>query len=231
MLNVGMSDCGEKNKNYIAYVLRMPDVRVTVLSKKNIEKIEECDGLLLTGGADVSPELYGDWADETVEIDSERDGVEFRLIEEALLKKAPILGICRGLQVLNVYFGGTLVLDLEKYYGRNHRAISDVEDRYHDVELTESSSLMNFIKTKRGKVSSSHHQAADRIGNGLKVVARALDGTVEAIEGTATATEKILAVQWHPERMRHDDPFASGALDVFKLKLSGNNKENTLNGG
>src|SRR5271157_2741708 len=81
MLRIGMSDCGEKDINYEKYLRQVPSSEVAVLSKTNVEEIEKCDGLLLTGGVDVAPELYGDWSDETVRVDSERDGVEFKLID------------------------------------------------------------------------------------------------------------------------------------------------------
>ena len=212
-----MTDCGEKDINYQKYLEHLPDSEVVVLTKRNMEEFENCHGLVLTGGPDVAPELYGDWPDETVHIDSERDGVEYRLIDIALKKEMPILGICRGLQILNVYFGGTLIMDLEKFYKRNHRPISDDEDSYHKVKLVGGSELKNFIKQEDGTVNSSHHQAADRIGSGLKVTGRAEDGTVEALENNES--HGIVAVQWHPERIDFDDPFSRGVLDLFKSKI------------
>ncbi len=214
-----MSDCGEKNDNYERYLQRLPGVEIIILSKNNNAELDECDGLVLTGGEDVCPELYGDWADETVHVDSERDGVEYKLIDAALKKQIPILGICRGLQVLNVYFGGTLIIDLEKYCNRFHKAISDTEDRNHNVKLIGDSRLKNFVKEEVGIVNSSHHQAADRIGGGLRVVARADDGTVEAIESESTSS-RVAAVQWHPERIRFESPFAGGVLKLFGFDIS-----------
>jgi putative glutamine amidotransferase len=225
MLKVGMSDCGEKDINYEKYLKRIHNFEVIVLTKKNIEELEGCDGLVLTGGVDVAPELYGDWPDETVHVDSERDGAEFRMIDIAMKNNIPILGICRGLQMLNVYLGGTLIIDLEKFSKRNHKAISNDEDRFHGIRLVEDSNLRSFINQETGMVNSSHHQAADRIGNGLKVVARADDGTVEAIESNSGTN--IFAVQWHPERMAFDNKFSSGVLDLFNSYIDKNhNLEN-----
>lgn len=215
MHRIGMSDCGEKNDRYREYLLRLPDTEVVVLRRGQENEFGSCDALVLTGGEDVSPELYGDWSDETVHINPERDGTEFRLIENAMNRRVPILGICRGLQVLNVFLGGTLVIDLEKYYGRIHRAISNKEDRVHGVRLVDESHLKEFIGQETGEVSSAHHQAADRIGSGLKVAARAEDGTVEAIEGNDDLPSRIVSVQWHPERMHFDSPFSRGVLDLF----------------
>lgn len=232
MHKIAISDCGKKNDRYRAFFSKLPGAEVIVVGEGTESAIENCDGLVLTGGGDVAPELYGDWPDETVHVDSARDGVEFKLIDLAMKKSLPVLGICRGLQVLNVYFGGTLVLDLEKYYGRKHSAISEDEDRYHGVRLIEGSYLKNFIRQETGKVNSAHHQAADRIGSGLRVAARAEDGTVEAIEGNDDLPSRIVSVQWHPERIQFDDPFARGVLDLFGSCLSNyHDKVNHVHGG
>lgn len=215
MLKIGLSDCGEKNRNYEEYLHHIPDSQVLILGKTGTRHMDECDALVLTGGPDIAPELYGDWADETVHVDSERDGFEYRLLDTALRDKKPVLGICRGLQLLNVYFGGTLILDLEKYSRRLHTAISDTEDRYHEVVLTEGTDLKSHIQANGGVVNSAHHQAAERIGSGLMIAARAIDGTVEAVEGVNHSNDGILAVQWHPERVQFDSPFASGVLSLF----------------
>ncbi len=227
MLKIGISDCGEKNRNYEGYLLHIPESQVVILSEAKGSRLKECDGLVLTGGPDVAPELYGDWADETVQVDSERDGFEYRLLEAALKDKIPVLGICRGLQLLNVYFGGTLILDLEKYSRRLHTAISETEDRYHEVGLTEGSKLKSHIQLNSGTVNSAHHQAAERIGSGLRIAARAFDGTVEAVEGVDHASAGMIAVQWHPERIGFDSPFASGVLSLFSSYVT--NKHNTEN--
>ena len=220
MLRIGMSNSGEKNDRYMDYMTKLPDVKIKVIGEGTESLLESCDGLLLTGGGDVAPELYGDWPDETAHVDSARDGSEFKLIDLATKQRMPILGICRGLQVLNVYFGGTLVLDLEKYYGRKHEALSKNEDRYHGVRLSEGSHLKDFIRQETGEVNSAHHQAADRIGSGLRVAARAEDGTVEAIEGNDDLPSRIVSVQWHPERIQFDNPFSRGVRDLFGSCLS-----------
>lgn len=232
MLRIGMSDCGEKNEKYRLYLMNLSSAEVIVLNENTASDLKGCDALVLTGGKDVAPELYADWPDETVQADSARDGVEFRFIETAVYKRLPILGICRGLQVLNVYFGGSLIIDLEKYYGRNHKAVSKDEDRYHGVRLFESSHLRQFVQQEAGQVNSAHHQAADRIGSGLRVTARADDGTVEAIEGNDDLPSRIISVQWHPERMAFENPFARGVLDLFGSSVSQkHNSENYAYGG
>jgi putative glutamine amidotransferase len=222
MLKIGMSDCGEKDADYKRYLEHLTNCEVVVISKSNVDELNNCNGLVLTGGVDVAPELYGEWPDETVHVDSERDGVEFKMIDIALKRGIPILGICRGLQILNVYFGGTLIIDLLKFHGKDHTAIWDDKDRVHGVSLVDGSILKSFIKQNDGTVNSSHHQAADRIGAGLRVAARAEDGTVEAIEGADIPG--IVAVQWHPERMQFGSPFSSGVLYLFDFYISHNHE-------
>ncbi|MGC8596002.1 MAG: gamma-glutamyl-gamma-aminobutyrate hydrolase family protein [Candidatus Kryptoniota bacterium] len=225
MHRIAVSDCGEKLHHYLKYIQSKDGVDVVVFSYKrgNIRDIDMCDGLVLTGGEDVTPELYGDWPDETVHSNPERDGFEYKLIEKALEKDIPILGICRGLQIVNVYLGGTLILDLEKYQGKNHRKISQFEDRYHGVSFTEGSVLSKFINVRSGEVNSAHHQAADRIGTGLKVTARADDGTVESLESSSPGG-KITLVQWHPERLNMESPFARGVLELFISNIENKKK-------
>ncbi|MCL5268826.1 MAG: gamma-glutamyl-gamma-aminobutyrate hydrolase family protein [Bacteroidetes bacterium] len=229
MPRIGMSDCGEKNVNYERYLKHIPQSEVILLRKGHEEEANSCDALVLTGGADVTPELYGDWADETVHVDSERDGFEYRLLDASLKRQIPVLGICRGLQLLNVYFGGTLIIDLQKYYRRSHEAVSDTEDRYHGVQLADGSALKSSIKQNEGTVNSAHHQAAERIGSGLRIAARADDGTVEAIEGEDDLPSRIISVQWHPERIQFDDPFSLGVLNLFSSYITKkHNMENNL---
>ena len=232
MLRIGMSDCGKRNDRYRDFLMKLPESEVVVLGENSLASLEKCDALVLTGGKDIAPELYADWPDETVQADSARDGVEFGLMETAMKKGLPVLGICRGLQVINVYFGGSLIIDLEKYYDRNHRAVSEDEDRFHGVRLFEGSRLMEFTKLESGQVNSAHHQAADRIGRGLRVAARADDGTVEAIEGNDDLPCRIISVQWHPERIDFQSPFAHGVLDLFGSCISQkHNSENYAHGG
>lgn len=232
MPKIGMSDCGEKNRIYEKFLLGLPGSEVVVIAKGMEDELRKCDALVLTGGPDVAPELYGDWADETVTTDPERDGSEYRLIDYAFNRQMPMLGICRGLQILNVFFGGTLIIDLGKYYGRNHKALSNTEDRTHGVILQAGSLIKEFIRQESGMVNSAHHQAADRIGRGLKVVARAEDGTVEAIEGNGDLPGRIVAVQWHPERIQNGNPFAQGVLELFGSCVSQyHNSENYAHGG
>jgi putative glutamine amidotransferase len=165
-------------------------------------------GVVLTGGADVVPERYG-FADPnglcrfTL---PERDEVEFPLVEAVLERGVPILAICRGMQMLNVVCGGSLVPDLPGHDWEDDSA-------RHAVSLASGSFLAERVTGRtEGNVSSSHHQAVDRPGNGLRVVGTSADGIVEAIEWADPQKKPwLVAVQWHPERMSLDEPL-SGSL-------------------
>ncbi len=144
-------------------------------------------GLLLTGGGDVDPSLYGAETDErTKDVFRERDEFERDLTEEAGRLDLPVLGICRGLQLLNVARGGTL-----------HQHIDGHKDVEHNVRAAAESKVAIFVGAEDYAVNSRHHQAIGRLGSGLIVTARAEDGVVEAVEDPEKRF--VVAVQWHPE--------------------------------
>ena len=169
--------------------------------------IERCDGVLLPGSnADVDPAKYdAPRHPKTDAADPRRDTVDELLLQDAYNMRKPVLGICYGLQILNVYRSGTLVQHIESKI--NHEAGRTVPIA-HDVEVTPGSLLAKIVQpsaTHKIPANSSHHQSADAIGDGLKVVARCPDDEIiEAIEGTSP-DHFVLAVQWHPERSVDDD--------------------------
>lgn len=173
------------------------------------ESLEEIDGLLLTGGADVDPHRYGQ-RNSASETFPGRDDAELKILDAAFGRRLPILAICRGLQLLNVYQGGTLIQDLSV----PGHTLPDSER--HPVHLEPGSTLQRLVSVLDGAVTSSHHQAVDEVGQGLSVVARHADGTIEALEWTAPMRKPwLVAVQWHPERMGLDEPLAGPILRGF----------------
>lgn len=178
--------------------------------------IETCDAVLLPGSkADVDPEKYGALRHpQTATADAKRDTVDELLLQDAYNMHKPVLGICYGLQMLNVYRSGTLQQHIESPV--NHEAGRKVPIA-HAIAVEPTS---NFAKILNGEghnleipVNSSHHQAADVIGDGLRVVARSpQDGVIEAIEGTSP-DHFVLAVQWHPERSVDED---SNSRAIFR---------------
>jgi putative glutamine amidotransferase len=167
--------------------------------------IERCDAVLLPGSkADIDPAKYEAPRDpHTAAADSGRDTVDELLLQDAYNMRKPILGICYGLQALNVYRTGTLLQHIESAI--NH-AIGRKAAVAHTVEVEPATKLAEILhQSLKIPVNSSHHQSADVIGDGLRVVARCPeDGIIEAVEGTS-ADHFVLAVQWHPERSVDDD--------------------------
>jgi putative glutamine amidotransferase len=180
-------------------------------SRADVMKLIECsDAILLPGSkADIEPAKYAATRDaRTATPDPMRDAVDELLLRDAYAARKPILGICYGLQTLNVFRGGTLLQHIESPV--NHEAGRDVQIA-HTVEVDSGSTLgeivIPYAKEKHVSiaVNSSHHQSAEGIGDDLRIVARCeQDGIIEAIEGTSP-DHFVLAVQWHPERSVEDD--------------------------
>ena len=172
-----------------------------------------CDGVLLPGsGADVDPAKYGATRNpQTAEADAKRDSVDELLLQDAYSVRKPVLAICYGLQILNVYRGGTLVQHIPEFLPAEKRALVDHAagrkvDYAHEVVIDPQSELARVATTSEFRVNSSHHQAAGEIGDGLRAVAHCKeDGIIEALEGTSPE-HFVLAVQWHPERSTNDAP-------------------------
>ena len=168
-------------------------------------KIGQCTGLLLTGGTDVDPALYGESAaPETDMPDKERDAAEGVLIDEALARDVPVLAICRGMQILNVHLGGSLIQHLPTAE-RHVRRTPDRGLPAHRVIIEPGTMLAGIVKKEGWEVNSRHHQAVGRLGKGLRVCAKDEDdGTIEGIE--LPGPRYVLAVQWHPENQQANDP-------------------------
>ena len=182
-----------------------------------MKQIARCDAVLLPGSkADIDPQKYGaNRHEKTALADAQRDTVDGLLLRDAYDLRKPVLGICYGLQSLNVYRSGSLVQHIES--GINHSAGRAVA-KAHTVKIEPESRLAEIVgASKTLAVNSSHHQSADAVGDGLRVVARcAEDGIIEALEGTAPG-HFVLAVQWHPERSVNGGPgVAESARAIFR---------------
>lgn len=211
MITIGITDC-RKWKNYHDW-FACEGVKVIKLSPRqnNLSDLEKCDGIVLSGGEDVHPKYYGhpEWMKRkeelNLEVNEARDAFEMKVIDRAVRKKKPILGICRGLQIANVYFKGTLIADLQGKTRTRHSKAHGY-DQTHEVKVDADSCLSAIINTENGIINSAHHQSADKIGKGLKASAKAEDGTIEAIEYKNPKNKPfLLLVQWHPERMKEQE--------------------------
>jgi len=165
------------------------------------EALELVDGLVLAGGADIDPAAYGQEAHaETLDTVPERDVFEIALVRAAIERDLPVLGICRGMQLINVACGGSLLQHLPERFGHSdhRRAVGSFDGADHDVRLIEGTLAARAIGESRHGTKSHHHQGVDRLGEGLVVSGLSmLDELPEAIE--LPGRRFVLGVQWHPE--------------------------------
>lgn len=200
----------EETDNYINWLKGInPEIDYEVMynvPKDSMDIVfEDCNALLLTGGRDVYPGRYGKEYDTARcgSFDFYRDSLEFWMIEEAFEREMPILGVCRGQQILNVALGGTLYIDIPTDINSMvyHRC-KDWKNCYHTVKVLPENLLSKLSGVTEGKVTTNHHQSIDRLAKDFKVLAVAKDGIIESIGWKDTLDKPFLmAVQWHPERM------------------------------
>ncbi|HEU5145313.1 MAG TPA: gamma-glutamyl-gamma-aminobutyrate hydrolase family protein [Chryseosolibacter sp.] len=213
-VTIGITDCG-KFANYQRWI---EDAGAAVIKlsqhENNFADLERCDGILLSGGEDVHPRFYNkpEYLELCQEIDEKRDEFELKVLDHATQHNLPLLGICRGLQVANVFFGGTLIPHIPAFGKFNHSR-TESHDRYHNVQVAEDSQLRKMTGEISGEVNSAHHQSADRIAKGLIANALSSDGVVEGLEREDPERGSFLQlVQWHPERMNN-------LQSAFSLKI------------
>lgn len=199
----------------------------TISRKVIAECVSRCDGVMLTGGDDIEPRLYGNGLParvrSTVSVSPDggaRDFRELLLIDEVFRQRKPLLAICRGHQLLNVALGGTLVADLPSHAprGLNHRRFDKRDDSVHEVQLTPGSLLAKITGVRKLGVSSTHHQAVGRVAEPLTVTALSGDGVVEGLElkpGAVQWLPFLLSVQFHPERLEDRYPEHRAIFRVF----------------
>lgn len=225
-INIAVSR-GDLTGNYPKYQqwieLIEPDIHFIDLYYKNTRKIKSllsiCNGLILTGGNDIHPKIYGKPENELQcnAIDYKRDILEIEMLQYAFDFNLPILAICRGMQLLNVALGGSLLTDIETNYSTNlkHSAQGkDKENCFHTVKIDENSILSAISKNELQNVNSYHHQALDEVSSQLRVTAMTEDFLPEAVEWKVSEKKPfLLGVQWHPERMNNNDIFS---LDIAK---------------
>lgn len=175
--------------------LTLAGARPERLSVRHAWSGEPLDALIIGGGDDISPEHYGGDINEKVRLDPERDQLEIDWINRALQRGIPLLGICRGAQLINVVLGGTLHEDIRHLRKRTYNRPGLLPTK--QVRLDGASHLAAVCRKNRLRVNSLHHQAVNRAGDGLQVVGRDLDELAQAIE--SSQGKPIIGVQWHPE--------------------------------
>ncbi|GLF98888.1 gamma-glutamyl-gamma-aminobutyrate hydrolase family protein [Streptomyces yaizuensis] len=171
-------------------------------------RLARFDGVLLPGGGDLAPHRYGagERHARVYDVDDEQDGFDLEAARQTLRAGRPLLAVCRGLQVVNTALGGTLQQDMGT--GRDHRHL------VHPVTLRPGSLVARVVGAEETRVSCYHHQRVDRPGEGLRITARAADGTAEAMELDG-GRGRLLAVQWHPEDTAAGDPAQQRLFDAL----------------
>ena len=204
---IGMGE-GSNYFNYDKWLKDEPGVGIIKLSYhvNNLNEIKKCAGIILTGGQDINPRLYNQpdflsYCDPN-DIDERRDEFEWKIMQHIEEHQKPLLGICRGMQLANVFYGGTLVPDIPAFGKFNHSKFKEGTDREHMVQVDVNSFLYKITKEEKGQVNSGHHQSVDMPGFGLVVNAMSPDGIIEGMERKeAEGRSYLMLVQWHPERM------------------------------
>ena len=219
-LRIALSSASD---NYINWIHRS-DSSVVIIDLKGlpadsaISQLTTCNGIVFTGGEDVVPSYYGKTADTArCRSNPARDSLEFVLVRKALKMKLPVLGICRGQQLLNVAMKGTLLIDIPTDYPSEvaHRC-DDYLKCYHHVKVENGTLLREVCKSDTGWVTSNHHQAIEKLGEDIRVSAYSSDGLPEAIEWIDPKDKGyFMAVQWHPERMEKGNPLSDPLVRAF----------------
>ena len=207
-----------------AFALLLPTTPTLAGGMSVDDMVAELDAIVITGGVDMAPESYGEkplrpeWAG-----DKHRDDYEIALVKAALKYDKPILGICRGHQVLNVALGGTLFQDVRSQHpGSLHHRIFDVyEGNHHELTLERGGALAKLYGVSEGMINSVHHQAVKDLAPDLKVEARSpSDGVVEALRLKDASGAFLLGLQWHPELQSDADTALLSPVPVLQALLS-----------
>jgi putative glutamine amidotransferase len=202
---------------------RPEEVQMVTAADEGKVSSRDFDGILFAGGEDVDPGFYDERIKyDNVRVDRSRDEFEFGLLGEGLRSSLPILAICRGIQMVNVKFGGTLYQDLksETALERDHKQAGSRSATTHPVTVTDPDSVLHNLIQGSCMVNSLHHQAIKRLGRGLKATAHSDDELYEAVE-LAENYPFFLAVQWHPEEMVSEHPEQFKIFQEFITRCRG----------
>jgi putative glutamine amidotransferase len=224
------------NKNVIAYSKQISsDIEfidfMTVKFNEKDSLLKKCSGLLLLGGLDIHPARFNkEDLKNYCTIDEARDTIEISLLKWADSSSFPILGICRGMQFINVYFGGSLCVDIPSFCNpsiksEKHRDSKRKKDIYHAVYISENTKLSTSFRSKKNiNVNSFHHQCVGELGKNLKISAKSPGGIIEGIENDDSLRKSfVMGVQWHPERLYSQDSDNLKILQLFFNELKTKN--------
>jgi putative glutamine amidotransferase len=200
----------------------IPIVLPFISPEMALETLPLCDGIILSGGEDVDPQFYGQDPHQNLGlVIPERDETEIAIAKYAIEHDIPLLAVCRGIQILNVALGGTLIQDIPSQVpgAMKHSQVVNRDRDSHWVTISEDSKLLQILGSNRVRVNSLHHQAIDQVAGDLRVVGQAADGIVEAVE-VKVPTRFTIGVQWHPESMSSTNPMMNNLFTEFITRCS-----------
>ena len=206
-MKIGLTYTGfeEKHNNYLRWLKGNEDIELVTLSKDNRddEMIKHLDGIVMSGGVDIHPKYYNGntgYANAPEQYDEERDEYEVAVFTISQQNNIPLLGVCRGMQLVNCILGGSLIQDIGSDANKIHRF--EKNDKAHAVNIVPGSLLNEIALLERGVVNSAHHQTINKAGKGLQANCISDDGITEGLEWAEKLNKSfLLCIQWHPERM------------------------------
>ncbi len=206
--------CGE-----IEYILALRNCGAEVKFVKNVAEALPCDGILFTGGSDITPSFYGEEISEKCgKTNLKRDKIEKGIFHAFYKTDKPIFGICRGMQFINVCLGGSVYQDITDKQTEIHKDNHKLFNNYHGLKISKSSLLYDVFKKDEITVNSTHHQAVKTLGKNIKAVAESHDGFVEAYESIEHPF--CVGVQWHPEHVFRKDEMQKKLIETFVEKCA-----------
>jgi len=230
MIRIGITWCDNlitqsNYSNWIARGREPVDIITLHPEQSSHEDILSCDGIVISGGVDIEPERHGQargYPHQPDEFDPQRDAFEYLVLHLSQQHEIPLLGICRGMQLINCALGGSLNLDNGDT--ANHLHQGENYQRFHPVEIVPGTLLHRICRSEQALVNSQHHQSIDRLAHGL-VVNCHFDGMIEGVERHDPAGKPfLLGVQWHPEAMykygAEQVPSSCGVRDTFLTAVS-----------